>query len=133
MAEVFIGEGKGKTVTLEEFYTQVGGSYEEVLGRLRKDSLITKYLGLFGSDQSFADLAKAVPAQDWQGVFAASHTLKGLAANLGLENLRAAASDICENCRNKQPDENVQAQFERVEQEYQQALSAIDTLKESLA
>lgn len=120
-------------MTLEEFYTQVGGSYDEVLSRLRKDSLITKYLGLFGSDESYTDLARAMSAQDWQGVFAASHTLKGLAANLGLENLRAAASDICENCRNKEPDANVQAQFERVETEYKQALGAIDALKDSLA
>lgn len=116
-------------MTLEEFYKQVGGDYNEVLSRLRKDGLITKYLGLFGTDTSFAELGQAFAAKDWPGVFAASHTLKGLAANLGLENLRAAASDICENCRNKEPDGNVAAQYERVSAAYEAATEAIAGLQ----
>lgn len=113
---------------LKDFFEKVGGNYDEVIGRLRKDSLITKYLGLFGSDDSFANLKAAIASKDWQAGFAASHTLKGLAANLGLENLRAAASDICENLRHGEPDGTVDSQLESVEAAYEEASCAISEL-----
>lgn len=115
-------------MTLEEFYEKVGGSYSETLSRLRKDAMIVKYLGFFDKDTSYADLESAYAARDWKQVFAASHTLKGVAANLGLEGLRAAASDICENCREKDPDDTVQAQFDQVKAQYSNACAAIGEL-----
>lgn len=115
-------------MTLEELYQQCGGSYAGALERLRRDELITKYLGMFLKDPSFAELAEAVPAKDWKAGFAASHNLKGVAANLGLESLRAAASDICEEMRNGEPTGNMEEMLAAVKVEYEKAIEAISSL-----
>lgn len=113
---------------LETFYAQVGGSYAETLERLRKDTLVKKYLGLFTKDESFAQLKAAVAASDWQACFAASHNLKGVTANLGLGALQKAASDICEDMRPGTPTGDVAAEFAAVESEYDKTIEAIAAL-----
>lgn len=112
-------------MTLDEFYKSVGGSLEETLRRLPSERLIVKYLGLFESDDSYSRLCDEVAAHSAKGIFEASHSLKGVAANLGLENLRAAASDICENCRDKEPDDSLNSQFEAVKVAYDKTKQAI--------
>lgn len=91
--------------SLEAFYEAAGGSYEEVLGRLRSSDRILRFLQLFAKDPSFATLEQAMAAQDEEGAFRASHTLKGSASNMGLTQLAHSASDLCEALRAHQWDE----------------------------
>lgn len=112
-------------MTLEEFYTKVGSSYAAAMARLRKEELIKKYLTMFLDDPSYKQLCDAVAAQDWRAVFAASHTLKGAAANLELTNLFQAASEVCENTRHGDPELDIEKQMEAVHTEYDIAVNAI--------
>ena len=64
-----------------------------------KDDRIVKYLKMFPGDTSFNDTVAAFESGDWENAFKASHTLKGVCANLGLENLREKASELCETVR----------------------------------
>ena len=91
--------------SLEEFYQAAGGSYEEVLGRLRSPDRILRFLQLFAKDPSFATLEESMAAQDEEAAFRASHTLKGSAGNMGLTQLAQSASDLCEALRAHQWDE----------------------------
>lgn len=72
---------------------------EEVLGRLRMESRIYKYLGLFLKDPSFNELVTAFEQKDATTAFRAAHTMKGVAANLGLNNLMKTSSDLTEDLR----------------------------------
>ena len=115
-------------MTLQEFYDKTGGDYEEVLDRLRKPERIQKYLKLFEEDDNYDKLRSAVRAKDNKAAFEASHNLKGACLNLGLEDLRQAASTICEEYRNGNPGPDVEKQLADVTDAYMQAMVCIKEL-----
>lgn len=84
---------------LREFYAAVGGSAEQVMARLVSEGLIRRFLGKFTADPSYAALKEALAAGDAETAFRAAHTMKGTAANLGLDTLAAAASALTEVLR----------------------------------
>lgn len=87
-------------MTLEECYAVIGGNYQEFVKRLNGSEALAKRFALkFNSDQSYNQLLEYLQQQDWQQAFQASHTLKGVAANLSLTNLYLISSDICEQLR----------------------------------
>ena len=79
---------------LQNFYKAIGVNYNTVLRRLRREDLIEKYLKLFLKDQTFILLAEAKENGDYQQLFGAAHTIKGLALNLELSPLADAASSL---------------------------------------
>lgn len=74
-------------MTLQEFYARVGGDYNATLSRLPSEALVKKFILKYPGDPSFAQLKDALAAQDWELAFRASHTLKGVAQNLGMDRL----------------------------------------------
>ena len=86
-------------MTLFEFYNSLGESFDDVLSRLRLESRIAKYLGLFLNDPSFDELKNAFAKNDAKTAFRAAHTLKGVAANLGLNKLSSSSSELTEDLR----------------------------------
>lgn len=81
------------------FYEKVGGNYEAVLQRLPSAKLIEKFLFKFVEDPSYRLLKEAFAERDTEHAFRAAHTLKGTAANLGLDDLANAASELTEALR----------------------------------
>lgn len=79
-------------MTLQEFYARVGGDYNATLSRLPSEALVKKFILKYPGDPSFAQLKDALAAQDWELAFRASHTLKGVAQNLGMDRLYKAAA-----------------------------------------
>ena len=77
-------------MTLQEFYARVGGDYNATLSRLPSEALVKKFILKYPGDPSFAQLKDALAAQDWELAFRASHTLKGVAQNLGMDRLYKA-------------------------------------------
>lgn len=115
-------------MTVKEFYDEVGGDYNEVMERLRKEDRIGKYLKFFIADASYANMCKAIDDGDSKGAFEHSHNLKGVSANLGLTSLSNAASDICEQYRHGEPDENLTAIYDNAKKVYDKTMKAIDEL-----
>lgn len=113
---------------LEEFYRQAGGSYEDVHARFQSDERVLRFLRLFAGDGSMDSLTAAVERNDPEGAFRGSHTLKGVALNLGLTALAAASSDLTEALRGKAvlPE---RALYERVLLEYRRVRAALDELE----
>jgi PAS domain S-box-containing protein len=67
---------------------------EELLSRVGGDTaLMFELVGLFQSDVPalFADIRQGVSSADWAGVARASHTLKGVCANIGAHRATRAA------------------------------------------
>lgn len=79
-------------MTLDQFYRAVGGTAAEAAPRLGGADATRRFLRLFPLDDSFPRLSEALGRGDVQTAFRAAHTLKGVAANLGLERLRSLAS-----------------------------------------
>ncbi len=89
---------------LKECFDAFGGNYNEVMGRLLTEERVKKFLLMFLKDTSFNDLEAAMENKDYDSAFRAAHTLKGICANLGIEKLGNAASEITEALRAKDID-----------------------------
>lgn len=114
-------------MTIEEFYQASGGNYKEILGRLFNAALIVKLVRKYRDDTHYQQLCDGVQEQDREKVFTAAHTIKGLALNLGFEQLAQAASELTEATRNGYAS-NVPELFEKVKKEQTKITDLIDQL-----
>ena len=90
-------------MTLQEFYDRIGGDYKATISRLPSEALIKKFVLKYPGDPSFNQLKDALAARDWELAFRASHTLKGVAQNLGMDRLYKAAATLCDAVRGPKP------------------------------
>lgn len=84
---------------LNAFYAAIGGDYNDVKARLQSDELIEKFLFRFIDDPSYSELKSALSCGDIAAAFRAAHTLKGVAATLGLNRLSESSSGLTEELR----------------------------------
>ena len=90
-------------MTLQEFYDRIGGDYKATISRLPSEALIKKFVLKYPGDPSFNQLKDALAAQDWELAFRASHTLKGVAQNLGMDRLYKTSATLCDAVRGPKP------------------------------
>ena len=69
-------------MTVKECYEAMGGDYEDVMRRLRKDERVEKFLMKVLDDKSFQLLTDSMAARNMDEAFRAAHTLKGICQNL---------------------------------------------------
>lgn len=106
-------------MTVKEFYEQIGGDYEDALGRLQNDVLIKRFLKMLPKDDSLHLLEEAMQASDAEKAFRAVHTLKGVSLNLSLKELAGACSVMTEALRGVTVlPENASELYEGVKREY---------------
>ena len=86
-------------MTVQELYESIGGSYDSAKRILPMDQLIAKFVVKFLDDKSFEKLESAAVAGDGAGIFEGAHAMKGVCANLGLDGLSQAASELAEEFR----------------------------------
>ena len=83
-------------------FTMVGAKPEEAIYRfLGKEDIYKKFLKKYLEDAGIRNIKQSVEKKDAYEVFKAAHTLKGVAANLGLESVQNRASEITEYTREK--------------------------------
>jgi len=116
-------------MTTQELYESIGADYAEAKSRLMSDRIIGKFVVKFPKDPTYEELMTAWDSQDENAIFRASHTLKGVCANLALEPLRASASTITEAYRPGQEDTrdaaNIPAVIERLKEDYAHTMEQI--------
>ena len=86
-------------MTVQELYASIGGSYESAKRILPMDKLIEKFIAKLPDDKSYGKLMDAHAAKNPEGLFEAAHALKGVLANLGLNDLSQRASVVAEEFR----------------------------------
>lgn len=118
-------------MTLQECYAAMGGNYEEVLGRLRSDRLIQKFVLKFVDDGSYQLLLDSMASQNYEDAFRAAHTIKGVCQNLGFSRLYESSSELSEAMRDGKPLADP-ALLERVKEDYAATAGAIRALQEAL-
>lgn len=84
-------------MTLKECYDALGGNYEDTVRRLYNEKLVEKFLFKFEEDPSFENLKKALEEEDLEAAFRAAHTLKGVAQNMGFDNLAEQVEKVCKD------------------------------------
>lgn len=113
---------------LNEFYSKVGGNYDEVKSRLMTDDRILRFLQKFPSSDDFDNLKRTLSEKKWDEAFRFSHNLKGICLNLGLVSLYEVSSALCENLRGGLPKEDCSPMMEKVEAKYLDTIKAIKEL-----
>lgn len=83
---------------LEEMGMDVNTTVNRFMGN---EALYLKFLYKFQNDQSVANIQQHITDQNAEEIFKSAHTLKGVAANLGLDPIAQHASDITELLRGK--------------------------------
>lgn len=114
-------------MTIHEFYTVIGGNYDEVLGRLQHEELVRRFVKRFLTDRTHENLVAARNNNDIASAFRAAHTLKGVAASLGFDDLTASA--LTEKLRPQTgfPDDEY---FSAVGREYDRVIAAAGQLED---
>lgn len=108
----------------------MGGDYEGVMGRLRSERMVQKFVLKFLADGSYDLLLSSAAAADWQEAFRAAHTIKGVCQNLGFTVLYQSSSQLSEALRNGFTPE-APALAEQVAVDYKQTVEAIRTYQTS--
>lgn len=86
-------------MNVQELYAAIGGDYDAAKNCLMNDKIISKFVVKYRNDPSYQELKDAVAAQNEEEIFRASHTLKGVAANLALTRIFQLANEITEAYR----------------------------------
>lgn len=92
-----------------------------------KEELLFKFLKKFNNDESFANLVKCMDAKEFESAFGHAHTLKGVAANLGLGNLSNSTSVLVEKLRAKDYTD-YEGMVEAIKKDYKEAMEMIGKL-----
>lgn len=117
-------------MTLQECYTAMGGNYQDVIGRLRSERLVTKFVVKFLEDDSYALLLRSMDEKNYEEAFRAAHTMKGVCQNLSFTRLFEVSNRLNEALRNG-PTPEVPELVEKVKTEYEASAAAIRAFKES--
>lgn len=113
---------------LRECYKRLGGDYEAVLGHLRSEERVEKFLYLFLSDDSYERLEAALQTGDDGEAFRAIHTLKGISQNLSFTLLYNSSAALTEALRGGRKGD-ISEPIRQVREDYRQTAAAIQLLK----
>ena len=105
-------------MNIKQFYLETNGSYENALAIMMNDVLIAKMLGKFMANNLYDDIISLYEKKDYRGLFAASHSYKGVTGNLALTPLYELSSVITEATRNSD-DVNLDKEIAELKKAYE--------------
>lgn len=121
-------------MTLQECYAAMGGDYDEVMGRLRSERLVQKFVLKFPNDGSYQLLCDSLDAGDREEAFRAAHTIKGVCGNLAFNALLDSSEALTEALRDGRPAQpGEEALIQKVKDDYQRTLQAIQAFQDGAA
>ncbi len=118
-------------MTLQECYAVIGGDYDAVIGRLRSERMVQKFVLKFLDDGSYDLLRSSLAAENYKEAFRAVHTLKGVCQNLSLNKLEESSSKLTEALREGWS-ADAAGLVEQVCEDYQQTVEGIQAFQASL-
>ncbi len=116
-------------MTLQELYQNIDGNYEHAVQIMRMEKLIDRYIQKFPKSGVNEALQEAGRTLDPEKMFETAHAMKGVCANMGLDKLSAAASELCEEFRpgnaRSLSDDGIRARLAEVDALYQRTVDGI--------
>ncbi len=109
---------------IETLYQIAGGDYAGVIGRLRTNDRVAKFVTMFADDASYTNLVNNMADENWDEAFRAAHTLKGVSRDMGFIDLSDYASEITEALRASDHD-RAKMLLPTVQEEYKKVADAI--------
>lgn len=112
---------------MKELLKAAGMNVEDTMARfMNSESMYLKFLNKFLADDTMNQLEAAVRDRDYEQIFVAAHTLKGVAGNLGLDAIYEITVPMSDAYRN-QVDESypLEENMECLRERYAQVCEAI--------
>lgn len=81
-------------MNLRDCYTKFGGDYDDVLGRFRREQIVSKFVCKFPDDKSFSLFEESMNNKDYSEALRAVHTLKGICQNLSFDRLFLSSNAV---------------------------------------
>ncbi len=123
-------------MTLQELYAKIGGNYEQAQRIMKMDKLIDRYIRKLKNSGVNEQLAAAAEKMDPTGLFESAHAMKGVCANLGLDELAALVGELTEEFRpgagRSLSDDEVREKLAAVSALYEKTAAGISSYEESL-
>lgn len=120
-------------MTLRELYNDIGGDYEQVIGRLggaRGEKLLHKLICMLPKDSNMELLSCAIKEKDYESAFRAAHTYKGIVLNLGISPLVEIVKELTEQLRGERNEDQIMSLFQELECWNKKVLQDITKLTE---
>lgn len=114
-------------MTVQEFYDEVGGDYNEIMSRLRTEDRIRKFAGMFTRDESYKTLVQSIDDGNVEEAFRAAHTMKGMCQNMAFTRLYQSSHEITEVLRGKDLD-SAKQMLDVVTNDYNTVIAGIGKL-----
>lgn len=115
-------------MSLKECYEAMNGDYEGVIGRLRSEKIVQKFVFKFLDDTSYEALCSNLKEENAEEAFRAAHTIKGVCQNLGFDALFQSSNEMAETLRAGWDPKALEL-LPQLEKDYKTAVSAIEALK----
>jgi HPt (histidine-containing phosphotransfer) domain-containing protein len=123
-------------MTVQELYDQIGGNYAHAQQIMRMDKMISKYLLKLTDSGVFDSLRQAAETMDGKALFESAHAMKGVCANLGLDELASAVGEVTEEFRpgaeRSFSDDEVRAKLDKIFALYEKTEKGIEQYRASL-
>jgi len=117
-------------MNLKEVYEAMGGDYDSVMTRLPREASVIKFLKKFVEAEDYSKMIEAADNKDYETLFAVSHTVKGVCANLSITALSNSSSALCESVRGGAPTIDIAPLVEECKKDYAVTVDAISKLEE---
>lgn len=118
-------------MNLKECYTKFGGDFEGVMGRLRREQLIAKFLYKFLDDKSYDLFETSMNNKNYDEARRAVHTLKGICLNLSFTRLYESSSRITNALKEKDYKKAIDLS-PQLSRDYAQVINAVQEYKSSM-
>ncbi len=92
------------------------------------EMLFVRFIKKFPNDKTYSALCEAVENKDYKAIETSAHTLKGIAANLGLSEIQSFSDNIVIAVRNEKYND-IDELFVTLKSVYQKAIDAISCLE----
>lgn len=115
-------------MTIKELYEIVGGDYEKIIGNLKTDERVMRFLKMFIADSSFQELASAMEAKQYEDAFRAAHKLKGVCQNMFYTRMFQVVNEITEALRGQADVATAEKLLPDLEEIYELTIDTINRL-----
>ena len=117
-------------MNLKDCYIKFGGDFDEVLGRLRREQSVQKFMYKFLDDKSFHLFEASMENKDYEEALRAVHTLKGICQNLSFTRLFESSS-LVTNALKENDWKKAAVMMPQLSEDYDQTVNAIEEYRRS--
>ena len=117
-------------MNLKDCYIKFGGDFDEVLGRLRREQTVRKFVFKFLDDKSFSLFEASMVKKDYSEALRAVHTLKGICQNLSFTRLFESSSLVTNALKENDWDKAIDM-MPKLSKDYYETINVIKDFKNS--